>query len=257
MLKAKNIFREQTKNRKFYKKITTMKKFILMMFLFCSGFLMAQTPVAVKVRLYKPTENFTISVKLNDNPVVELGQNVFKTMELKVNDQLSFYINENLIETIEVSQKVIDRKSLNVLLTDSTVLDELEIEHTNMNNKLGLGASPQYTKTERAVKRDNQITYKDNYSATGNVKLDGFVNKLSGRAKTNKKVLSVEREIQVMERFLKVYSPDFLYENYKLPKTKAPYFALHMMDFINSGTQLESDGFRMLMEEQLLNFKYD
>lgn len=216
---------------------------------------MAQTPVVVKVRLYKPTENFTISVKQNNNPVVELGQNVFKTMDLKVNDQLSFYINENFIETIEVSQKVIDRKSLNVLLTDSTVLDELEIEYTNLNNKLGLGTANKYTKAERAVMRDNNLY--DNTSVLTHVKLDGLINKLSGRAKTNKKALSVEREIQVMERFLSVYSADFLYENYKLPKDKAPYFALHMMDFINNGTQLDSDGFRMLMEEQLLNFKYD
>ncbi len=234
-----------------------MKKFVLFLFLFCSGFIMAQTPVVVKARLYKPSVDLKIAVKHNNEPILELGQNVYKTFPLNVNDKLSFYINGTLVETIDVSQKVIDRKSLNVLLTDSTVLDELEIEYTNMNNKLGLESTKQYSKAERAVKKDNQITYKDNYSATGNIKLDGFVNKLTGRAKTNKKALSVEREIQVMERFLKVYSADFLYDNYKLPKNKAPYFALHMMDFINSNTQLESDGFRMLMEEQLLNFKYD
>ena len=227
------------------------------MFLLCSGFLMAQTPVALKARVYNPSQGVQIAIKHNNDPVIELGQNVYKTIPLNVNDRLSFYVNGTIVETIEVSQKVIDRKSLNVLLTDSTVLDELEIEYTNMNNKLGLGSSPELTKAERAVKKDNQITYNDKSSATGNIKLDGFVNKLSGKAKTNRKALSVEREINVMERFLKVYSADFLYENYKLPKVKAPYFALHMMDFINEGTRLESDGFRMLMEEQLLNFKYD
>lgn len=234
-----------------------MKKFILILFLFYSGFLMAQTPIVLKARVYKPTNDLKISVKHNDNAVVEIGQNIYKTISLNVNDKLSFYINETLVETIDVTQKIIDRKKLDVLLTDSTVLDELEIEYTNMNSKLGLETAPNLTKAERAVKKDNQITYKDNYSATGNIKLDGFVNKLTGKAKMNKKALSVEREIQVMERFLKVYSADFLYENYKLPKVKAPYFALHMMDFINDGTKLESDGFRMLVEEQLLNFRYD
>lgn len=234
-----------------------MKKLLLFLFLFCSGFLMAQTQVALKARLYKPATDSKISVKHNNNQIVELGQNVYKTLTLNVNDQLSFYVNGSLVETIDISQKIIDRKSLNVLLTDSTVLDEIEIEYTNMNSKLGLGNSKEYTKAERAVKKDNQITYNDKSSATGNIKLDGFVNKLTGKAKTNKKALSVEREIQTMERFLKVYSPDFLYENYKLPKEKAPYFALHMMDYINEGTNLESDGFRMLVEEQLLNFKYD
>lgn len=234
-----------------------MKKLLLILFLFCSGFLMAQTSVALKARLYKPSSGSKISMKINNESALELGQNAYKNISINLNDKLTFYVNGVLIETIDVSQKIIDRKSLSVLLTDSTVLDELEIEYTNMNSKLGFENSKEYTKTERAVKKDNQITYNDKSSATGNIKLDGFVNKLSGRAKTNKKALSVEREIQTMERFLKVYSPDFLYENYKLPKAKAPYFALHMMNFISDGTKLESDGFRMLMEEQLLNFKYD
>ncbi len=34
-----------------------MKKFILILFLFCSGFLMAQTPIVLKARVYKPTND--------------------------------------------------------------------------------------------------------------------------------------------------------------------------------------------------------
>ncbi|UUV21474.1 hypothetical protein [Paenimyroides aestuarii] len=234
-----------------------MKKLILILFLFVSAVTFAQVPVKVKARLYKPTQKSTISIQLNNEPIVQMGENVYQTFQLKQSDRLTFYINKNLVETIEISQKIIDRQSLNILLTETTVLDEVEIEYTNMNNKLGLGTSKQLTKAERNVKIDRQITYNDKSSATGNIKMDGFVNKLTGRAKTNKKALSVEREIQSMERFLKVYSPDFLYENYSLPKNKAPYFALHMMDFMNESTRLDSDGFRMLVEEQLLNFKYD
>lgn len=234
-----------------------MKKFIVLICLFYSTIFMAQTPVAVKARLYKPVEKDVISIQHNNQPIEKLGQNVYKTFQLKANDRLTFFINDNLVETIEVSQKTIDRKSLNILLTESTVLDEIEIEYTNLNNKLGLDSGQKYTKAERAVKKDNQITYKDNYSATGNIKLDGLVNKLSGRSKANKKALSIEREIDAMNRFLDAYPADYLYENYKLPKEKAPYFALQMINFIDDQTNLKSDAFRMLMEEQLLNFKYD
>ena len=234
-----------------------MKKFIVLICLFYSTVFMAQTSVAVKARLYKPVEKDVISVQINNQPIEKLGQNVYKTFQLKVNDRLTFFLNDNLVETIDISQKTIDRKSLNILLTESTVLDEIEIEYTNMNNKLGLDSGQKYTKAERAVKKDNQITYKDNYSATGNIKLDGLVNKLSGKAKTNKKALSIEREIEAMERFLDVYSADYLYEKYKLPKEKAPYFALQMISFMDNQTNLKSDAFKMLMEEQLLNFKYD
>src|SRR5690606_38714478 len=112
-------------------------------------------------------------------------------------------------------------------------------------------------KAERAVKKDNQITYKDNNSSTGNIKLDRIINKLSVKAKKNKKALSIDMEIEAMERFLDAYQTDYLYENYKLPKEKAPYFALQMINFMDNQTNLKSNAFKMLMEEQLLNFKYD
>ncbi|MBA5791263.1 hypothetical protein H1R17_14145 [Flavobacterium sp. xlx-214] len=233
-----------------------MRNLVLFICLFCSFIGFSQSPVAVKVRLYKSDAKAVLSVQKNNDRSEKIEQNVFKNFDLKTNDVLSFYINNNLVETLEVSSKVIERKSLSVLITESTVLDEVEIEYTNLNNKLGLDGT-KYTKAERAVKKDKQITYDDKYSATGNIKLDGLVNKLSGRAKTNKKVLSVENEINAMERFLSVYSADYLYKNYKLPKEKAPYFALKMIDYIQKDTKIDSDSFRMLMEEQLLNFKYD
>lgn len=233
-----------------------MKTLFLILISLCSFFGFSQTQVAVKVRLYKNDKNATITIQKNNEPAVKVLHNVSKNFDLKANDILSFYVDENRVETLEVSSKIIERKNLNVLITESTVLDEVEIEYTNLNNKLGLGGKS-YTKAERAVKKDNQITYKDPYSATGNIKLDGLVNKLSGKAKTNKKALSVENEINAMEHFLSVYSADFLYENYKLPKEKAPYFALKMIDYIQKDTKIESDAFRMIMEEQLLNFKYD
>jgi len=233
-----------------------MKTLFLLFFGLISFLGFSQTKVNLKARLYKPENTAEISIQRNKEPVLKMGQNIYKEIELNVNDKLAFFVNDNLVETIDISQKVIDRKSLSVLLTESTVLDEVEIEYTNLNNKLGF-TGEKYTKAERAVKTDNQLYYKDEYSAVGGLKLDGLVNKLTGRAKANKKALSIENEINAMERFLNVYPADFLKEHYNLPKEKAPYFALHMMQFMNEQTKLESDSFRMIMEEQLLNFKYD
>lgn len=233
-----------------------MKILFILLFGFASFIGFSQTQITLKARLYKPEAKDIISIQKNNEPIVKMGQNVYEHLDLKENDKLTFFVNDNLIETIDISHKVIERKSLSVLLTESTVLDEVEIEYTNLNNKLGLKGE-QYTRAERAVKTDNQLYYKDDYSPVGGLKLDGLVNKLTGRAKTNRKALSIENEIKAMERFLSTYSPEFLYEHYKLPKDKAPYFALHMMQFMNGGTNIESSSFRMLMEEQLLNFKYD
>lgn len=232
-----------------------MKNIILFLFLIGTMVVSAQSQVAVKVRLYKAEHTHVLGVQLNNEVVEKLGQNIYKNYDLKIGDRLTFYIDDELVESLHVTQNILDRKVLNVLLTETTVLDELEIEYTNLNARLGFGTNKKYTRAERAVKRDKELS--DGKTSAAHVKLDGLVNKLTGRAKLNKKVLSMEYEIQAMEHFLEVYSADFLYENYKLPKDKAPYFALHMIDFMNEHTDLNSDGFRMLMEEQLFNFKYD
>jgi len=231
-----------------------MKTFILFAFTLFSGLLWAQNPVVLKVRLHQPDKESQISFQKNEEPVVAIGQNEYKNIGVNTDDKLSFFVNNELIEVIEISQNIIDRKSLNLIITGSQVLDELEIEYTDLNTKLGIKGES-YTRAERAVMRDNQLT--DSKSLVANVKLDGLINKITGRAKLNKKALEMEKELQAAIRFLEVYPEDYLFENYKLPKEKAPYFALQMIDFMNEHTDLKSDGFRMLMEEQLLNFKYD
>src|SRR5690554_4643962 len=231
-----------------------MKTSFLFVFMLLCSLLWAQNRVVLKVRLHQPDKESQISFQKNEEAVVAIGQNVYKNIAVNINDKLSFFVNNELIEVIEISQNIIDRKSLNLVITGSQVLDELEIEYTDLNTKLGIKGES-YTRAERAVMRDNQLT--DSKSLVANVKLDGLINKITGRAKLNKKALEMEKELQAAIRFLEVYPEDYLFENYKLPKEKAPYFALQMIDFMNEHTDLKSDGFRMLMEEQLLNFKYD
>lgn len=231
-----------------------MKTFILFAFILFPVFMWAQNPVVLKVRLHQPDKESQISFQKNEAAAIIIGQNEYRNIDVKLNDKLFFFVNNELIEAIEISQNIIDRKSLNLVITGSEILDELEIEYTDLNAKLGMNGES-YTRTERAVMRDNQLT--DPKAVTTNVKIDGLINKITGRAKLNKKALEMEKELQAAIRFLEVYPEDYLFENYKLPKEKAPYFALQMIDFMNEHTDLKSDEFRMLMEEQLLNFKYD
>ncbi len=214
----------------------------------------AQNTVALKVQLYKTDNNAVVTFQRNNEAEEKINQNVFKNIDLKLHDKLSFYVNENLVETIDISQNIIDRRILNVLITESTVLDQIEIEYTDLNAKIGLG-NESYSRTERAVKKDKQITNTESLAA--NVTIDGLVNKVSGRSKMNKKVLFIDNEVQAMERFMKVYSRDYLYDNYKLPKEKASYFALHMTKFIDKNTQIDDPAFKELLEQQLLNFSYE
>lgn len=231
-----------------------MKTFFLFAFILFSGLLWAQNPVVLKVRLHQSDKESQISFQKNEEAVIKIGQNEYRNIDVKLNDVLSFFVNNELIEHIEISQNIIDRKSLNLVITGSEVLDELEIEYTDLNAMLGMKGE-RYTRAERAVMKDNQLTDSDAIEA--NVKLDGLINKITGRAKLNKKVLEMEKELVSAIRFLEVYPEDYLFENYRLPKDKAPYFALQMVPFINANTKIDSPEFKELMEQQLLHFDYE
>src|SRR5690606_19055711 len=123
----------------------------------------------LKVRLYKAEHTHVLGVQLNNEEVEKLGQNIYKNYDLKIGDRLIFYIDDELVESLHVTQNILDRKVLNVLLTETTVLDELEIEYTNLNAKLGFGANEKYTRAERAVKRDKELS--DGKTSAAHVKL--------------------------------------------------------------------------------------
>src|SRR5690554_4727067 len=149
-----------------------MKNILLFLFLIGSMVVSAQSQVTVKVRLYKAEHQHVLGVQLNDEDIEKVGQNIYKNYQLKIGDRLTFYIDEHLVESLHVTQNILDRKVLNVLLTETTVLDEVEIEHTNLNTRLGFAAKENYTKAERAVKRDNELS--DGKTLAAHVKLDGL-----------------------------------------------------------------------------------
>lgn len=229
-----------------------MKYRILFFLFFISGLMFGQNPVVLKIRLLQAEEGVQVHYQINQEDLVFIWQNVQKEIEVHLEDKLTIYVDNELVETIEISQNIIDRKRLNLIVTANEVLDELEIEYRNLNTDLGFEVN-KTTRTERAVIKDNKLF--DSESVSANVILDGLINKISGQAKLNNKALALEQEYQKCMRFLEVYSGDYLYENYKLPQNLAPFFALKMVEFINEDTKIDSPDFKELMEQQILYFK--
>lgn len=219
--------------------------------IFVSGFIYGQQTIALKIRLLQAEEGAQLHYQINQGDLVFIWQNVHKNIEVQLEDRLTVYVDDQLVETIEISQNIIDRKRLSLVVTASEVLDELEIEYTDLNAVLGFEAV-KTTRTERAVMKDNQLFKPESVKA--HVVLDGLFNKLRGRAKENKKAMTLEQEYDRMMRFLTVYSDDYLFDNYNLPRDKAPFFALKMTSFLDENTKLESTAFMELMEQQLLEF---
>lgn len=230
-----------------------MKTILLFLFSMKSVFCFSQTDISIKVTILNYERTDLIHVQKNKEPKVLIKHNISFQMNVEEKDVVLFFINNENAETIAISKNIIENKSFGVVLSNSTVLDELKIDRTNLNNKLGFGNVQRYTRAERAVKRDNQLSYKDPYSDIRGLKLDGLVNKISGRAKINRKALVLDTELTKMERFLSVYTPDYLFDTYKLPKDKAVYFALYMTKFIDKYTNLESLYFKEKVKEELLN----
>lgn len=219
--------------------------------IFVSGFIYGQQTIALKIRLLQAEDDAQLHYQINQGDLVFIWQNVQKNIEAQLDDKLTVYINDQLVETIEISQNIIDRKRLSLVVTASEVLDELEIEYTDLNAVLGF-ETVKTTRTERTVMKDNQL-FKPEF-VKAHVVLDGLFNKLSGRAKENKKAMTLEQEYDRMMRFLTTYSDDYLFDNYNLPRDKAPFFALKMTNFLDENTKLESTAFIELMEQQLLEF---
>src|SRR5690554_4113789 len=147
-----------------------MKTFILFAFILFPVFMWAQNPVVLKVRLHQPDKESQISFQKNEAAAIIIGQNEYRNIDVKLNDKLSFFVNNELIEAIEISQNIIDRKSLNLVITGSEILDELEIEYTDINAMLGM-IGERYTREERAVMKVNQLTAYDAFD--DNIKHDG------------------------------------------------------------------------------------
>jgi len=226
-----------------------MKVFILFLFFSCSISSYTQTKISVKLHLIHRDGSEQIHIKKNFEDFLEIFADVATTISVKEEDVLFFYINDELVEHIEISKNIIDRKQLYLTLSYGTILEEIKIDKTSLTKSLGLGSGISYTKQERAVRFDNQL-----FNNEGLLVIDGLINKISGRAKINNKALAMDVEFKAMQRFLSVYTPDFLYENYKLPKEQAPYFALNMVRFINTYTNLQSLDFKEIVKQEILKF---
>lgn len=233
-----------------------MKPILLFLFLICSELSFSQTEISIKVHLLYQEGNEKIHIKKNTGDLIEIFPDVIRNLTVEEKDVVFFYINNEMMEHIEISKNILNRKELFLTLSYGTILEELKIDNTSLTKSLGLGSGISYTKQERAVRFDNQVVYSDpKYTGKSVAMLDGFVNKLSGRAKINKKALEMDVELTKIERFLSVYTPDFLLESYQLPKEQAVYFAMKMVTFINTYTNLESLDFKEKVKAEVLKFK--
>ena len=205
--------------------------------------------------LYNKDGNEILHIQRNNETKLFIKQNTYTALIVSLNDKVTFYVNNEKIEEIEISKNILERRSLSIVLNNSKILDEIVIDKNNLTTSFGLGSGISYTKQERAVRFDNQVLYRDPLTGKYHFMIDGLINKLSGRAKINKKALGLDIEITKIQRFLNVYSDEYLYLNYDLPKDQALYFAIAMVPYIEKYTDLLSLDFQSLIDQQMKVFK--
>lgn len=168
--------------------------------------------------MFQAEDGDQIHYQINRGDLVFIWQNVHKSLEVQLKDKLTVYVNDKLIEIVEISQNIIDRKRLSLVVTASEVLNELDIEFTDLNAVLGFEVL-KTTRIEWALMKDNQFSVPE--SIKTHIVLDGLFNSLSIRSKENKKAMNLEQRYHKMMRFMRVYSVDSLFDSYKLPRNKA------------------------------------
>jgi len=200
-------------------------------------------------------EDFT-TIKLsvynkNSNETIDTDSRGIFQMKMSVNDTLVFFQNEIIFDEFIVPETVLSTKSLRYFLKkDGTTLNELVIDRGPVFN---FGTKPK-TKVEK-LEHQNSIKKVENNSI--GITLDGVVNRITGRNKLIKKIISYEEEQNDFDAFKAVYSDDMLIKQFIIPKEQINifrYFFIADPEFDRSHISLE-ESYQFFLNSVVLKFK--
>ena len=164
----------------------------------------------------------------NSNETVETDWRGLFKMQMKTNDTLVFYHNDIVFDEYVVPVAVIESKSLRYFLKKTgTQLEELVIDKGPLfdfgNKKL--------SESEKA-ELPNKIGLVQNNSV--GISTDGVFNRISGRNKIIKKMISMEEVEKRFVDFKNIYSDNVLIDEFDVPKDYINvfvYFLVEQKDF--------------------------
>ena len=182
-------------------------------------------------------------VNVTSGEEVYTGRKGSYQIKAKLNDVLSFSHIEFIEQNITISDPILKRNRLDIFLSSNmTVLKELYIDKRDtLNASLGFGKMDM-TPAEKSLYASNQFSPGE--GVTG-VKMDGLLNRLSGRNKMLKNWLKLETNETNVKKFKQVFPEEYLQDELKI---KPEDFNLFIY------TIVEQDGFDIHMVQKSITY---
>lgn len=228
-----------------------MKKIVLLFFLFffflsngqemIQGKLLLEDYTTIKLSVHNKTTNETVETDL---------RGIFQ-MKMQENDTLLFFQNETIFDEFIVPESVIKSKSLRYILKkNGSTLDELVIDRGPLFN---FGTKPK--NKEEKLEHQNSIKKVENNSI--GITMDGVFNRIFGRSRNIKKVISLEKSQRNFNNFKEVYSDKILIEEFDVPKEYVNLFVYYLVneDDFNKDLISISDEYKLYVISKVLKFK--
>jgi len=228
-----------------------VKKIFLICICLFPFFSKAQVLVKGKLLLEDFSTTKISVLNKNSNQTVTTDWNGVFEMEMKQMDTLVFYQKDIFFDELIVPIHVIENKALRYFLKkEGTHLDELVIDKGPLFNFGGKKLSKvEKLEVQNATKivRNNSI----------GITTDAFFNRIFGRTKNIKKVISLEKKASDFTEFKFIYSDDILINEFKVPKDNVNMFVFYVIDsegFNIEGVSAEK-AYKFFLHNKVEDFK--
>jgi len=187
----------------------------------------------------------------NSKEMIDTDNRGIFQMKMSENDTLVFFQKETIFDEYIIPESVIKSKALRYFLKkEGTTLEELIIDRGPFFNFGGV----QKTKDQ---KLEHQNSIKPVFNNSTGVTLDGVFNRISGRNKTIKKMISFEKAEINFEALKDVYPDEDLVKDFNVPKeyiNMFVYFLVNEEDFNKDLISLD-DTCKYYLHSKVVKFK--
>jgi len=192
-----------------------MKAFLFFIFFTTICFAQDRKMLSGKVStLHESKETIRVTNETTKEVVYTNGRGSYQ-IKVKLNDVLAFYNDEFIEQRITISEPILNRNKLDVFLSsNNTVLKELLIDKRDtLNAALGF-SKLDMTPAEKALYGSKQIAASGD-GITG-VKIDGLINRITGRRKMLDTWLHMETNETNVNKFKQVFPNAYIVEHFKI-----------------------------------------
>lgn len=223
--------------------------YLILLIISCNSFSQEMIQGKLLLEDYSTVKLFVLNK--NSKETIETDSRGIFKMKMSEHDTLVFFQGNLIFDQYIVPDVVIASKSLRYILTkEGTQLDELIIDR---GPNLNFGGTPK----NREEKLEHQNSIKGIANNSMGITLDGVFNRISGRSKDIKRIVSLEKAERNFNNFKTVYSEELLTNQFNIPKDYVNPFIYFLVDEEDYNKDLVSlsEEYKLYLVSKVLKFK--